>query len=477
MMTRKTILFQLLLGFLLIIRTDALCASQSTPKTTDQLELTHYPITKALHVANEIKQSLSKKETPLDTYYTDLHLLSTDPTIAGIIIDIAHLKHEKKQVHKIFANDWYYYRAISLSKRGFTKRAVQEIDKLNLKDRYFSQGLYLRAMFHLELKEPEQAIAALNAVLMPETQIATQLLADDFGRLLSHTHLALARIHYQQKSFLKAVKHYRAIDKRDPNFYNALFEQSWALFLAGYPPYALGSLYGVQSPFFKERYNPEAPLLDSIVYYWICQYDHGKEALKRFENEYKHYSQSLRAYTARLRFTPQQGFGLLDDFLSGVSSQSLGIERQLLANAAEREHIRNIRLNLAAAQKESQRIKRDHKVSRQLKQIANRHLTRFQVKLRTVLGKAFVLALKEQAKEFKNLHEQSEFLKIEMLFGEKEQLLGQKLQANLGVKNIDQRDLRQWTTREQTWAADNLNEYWWDEIGFQTIAINDQCKE
>ena len=93
------------------------------------------------------------------------------------------------------------------------------------------------------------------------------------------------------------------------------------------------------------------------------------------------------------------------------------------------------------------------------------------------MGKAFVLALKEQAKEFKNLHEQSEFLKIEMLFGEKEQLLGQKLQANLGVKNIDQRDLRQWTTREQTWAADNLNEYWWDEIGFQTIAINDQCKE
>jgi tetratricopeptide (TPR) repeat protein len=477
MMTLKIILLQLLVGSLLVVRPDALYASESLGNKLDERELTHYPLTKALHVANEIEQSLSNKQRPMDKHYTDLHHLSPDPTIAGIIIDIAHLNHEEKQVHKIFANDWHYYRAISLSKRGATKKAVQEIEKLNLNDRYFSQGLYLRSMFHLELKEPEQAIAALNAVLMPETQIASQLLPDDFGRLLSHAHLALARIHYQQKSFLKAINHYRAIDKRDPNFYNALFEQSWALFLAGYPPYALGSLYGVQSPFFKERYNPEAPLLDSIVYYWICQYDQGNAALKRFENEYKHYSQSLQAYTARLRFTPQQGFRLLDDFLSGVSSQSLGIERQLLANAAEREHIRNIRLNLAAAQKESQRIKRDNKVSPQLKRIASRHLTRFQVKLRTVLGSSFVLALKEQAKEFKNLHQQSEFLKIEMLFGEKEQLLGQKLQANLGVKNLDHRGLSQWTTREQTWAADNLNEYWWDEIGFQTIAINDLCKE
>ena len=72
---------------------------------------------------------------------------------------------------------------------------------------------------------------------------------------------------------------YRMVNRDGTNFYDSLFEQSWAFFMGGYPMHALGALYAAESPFYTEVFNPEAPMLRSMVHYWLCRYDDSRNAL------------------------------------------------------------------------------------------------------------------------------------------------------------------------------------------------------
>jgi hypothetical protein len=96
--------------------------------------------------------------------------------------------------------------------------------------------------------------------------------------------------------------------------------------------------------------------------------------------------------------------------------------------------------------------------------------------LRNNIGGAFVNTLKTQSEEFQRLADQAEFLHLEMLIGEKDQLLGKNLEASLKIQKTSDDGLNQWAAKVQSWALDRKNEFWWDEIGFQLIPVKDQCQ-
>src|SRR5690606_7777345 len=100
--------------------------------------------------------------------------------------------------------------------------------------------------------------------------------------ILNAIKMAMGRIHYETKQFEPAIKHYRSVDKDSRVYYDALFEQSWAFFLAGYPSQALGSLHAVQSPFYQNVFNPEADVLRALIFYWVCDYNASRTALAEF---------------------------------------------------------------------------------------------------------------------------------------------------------------------------------------------------
>jgi len=63
---------------------------------------------------------------------------------------------------------------------------------------------------------------------------------------------------------------------------DTLFEQSWAYFMAGDYPRALGNIHTIQSPYFPRSFYPEADIVRSVIYFTTCQYDDATTLVARF---------------------------------------------------------------------------------------------------------------------------------------------------------------------------------------------------
>ncbi|HVJ19331.1 MAG TPA: hypothetical protein VM686_28120, partial [Polyangiaceae bacterium] len=58
-----------------------------------------------------------------------------------------------------------------------------------------------------------------------------------------------------------AVKYWNGVDEASEYWLDALFEESWAYFMAGHYPKALGNIHTIQAPYFPRAFYPEAEIL------------------------------------------------------------------------------------------------------------------------------------------------------------------------------------------------------------------------
>ncbi len=68
---------------------------------------------------------------------------------------------------------------------------------------------------------------------------------------------------------------------------DALFEESWAYFMAGDYSHALGNIHTIQSPYFPHSYYPEADVLKAVIYFSNCQYDDAFTIVAKFRGQYE----------------------------------------------------------------------------------------------------------------------------------------------------------------------------------------------
>jgi len=290
--------------------------------------------------------------------------------------------------------------------------------------------------------------------------------------------LALGRLFYQERQFSDSIKHYRQVTRESPVFYDGLFEQSWAMFMGGYPNHALGTLYGVESPFFEEVFNPEASLLRAIAYYWMCRYEDSRVALADFAERHSETVEALGNFLDRQRLTEETAYQLFENLISGVSADSLGIPRDILNAAAEKESMMLLRDQFAGISTELSKLeqngvfgsKRGVKRGRDLLEKAG-------LKLRQELGGQYLAELRSMKSQFDQLYSQAEFLYLELLMSEKEKLMGRELHASTKITSVDiKKKVSGWGKKTMSWNQSDKNEYWWDEIGYHIVQVQSTCQ-
>ena len=72
---------------------------------------------------------------------------------------------------------------------------------------------------------------------------------------------------------------------RSEYWLDALFEESWAYFMAGDYPHALGNIHTIESPYFPNSFYPEADVLKAVIYFANCQYDDATTIVAQFQTE------------------------------------------------------------------------------------------------------------------------------------------------------------------------------------------------
>ena len=435
------------------------------------------PILAAVYAAQAIRDA----SNPLDDEYRRswqiLRDVSRQHPIQNLIEIVASSIDITDKVAPGFGTDWNYFLANALMKSNKSTQALALYRKVSQGDRYFFPAKFQEAMISLDAGKKLDAITSLKAIVYPSSGIGKKIRKEEYAAISDHANMALGRIYYEERQFSDAIKQYRLVTRNSLQFYDSLFEQSWALFMAGYPNHALGMIYGVRSPFFKDTFNPEATMLSSIIYYWMCRYDDSRQELAAFMSNHQKAIDSLDRYLARGITDPNTYYRLFEDTVTGVSSEALGLPREVLVMASQQDNLLYVRDQYAAVISEIQKL--DAKGvygSRERLEGPRSYLDRWASVLREEIGLRLYGELKAMKLEYVRLYDQGQFLYVELLMSKKDQLLGKELHSAGKIDKISQSDdIRGWGKKTQSWASDDKQEYWADELGFHIYRIQPLC--
>ncbi|MGE0174144.1 MAG: tetratricopeptide repeat protein [Oligoflexales bacterium] len=434
-----------------------------------------YPITGSMYASDVIENAGKPYTQPYESLWKLLWMTSRERPIQYLLEELA-LKKSTTQMPSSFGDDWEYVIANAYILENSIDKAVKHYGNVKISNRYYMPAQYQLAMIYGEQKNMKDAEVALKAILHSTTRDLSPLDSDEKEKMWNYANMALARHYYQEREFLKSVRHFRNVTRNSSLFYESLFEQSWALFMSGNPMHSLGSLYGVHSPYFTNRYNPESKILESIVYYWMCRYDNSRNSLADFAEKYGQSVEGINNYLEREKLTATSAYLLFEDLVSGVSAESLGIPRTVLETAAEKDSMVLLRDQLASVMAERERLDKVGVFGKKagLDGLDER-LEKTEQKLKTALGQQFITELRSVKTHFEDLYSQAQFLYIELLMSEKEQLLGRELHVSSKMQKATSENIKGWSRDTQSWTDDKY-EFWWDEIGFQVVSVEPMCK-
>jgi tetratricopeptide (TPR) repeat protein len=378
-----------------------------------------------------------------------------------------------------FGKNWNYIRGLSYEQQGKISEAKQSFSSVDQNSWNFPKALFHRTILEVSEDDFESAKKNLRSLLIRLDLRQGALYPESVkSKLRNEAWLNLGRIFYESSKFDDAIKAYRNVERKTPYYSDALFESAWALFMGGYPNHALGSIYSLSSPWYAGRYKPEADMLESIIYFWLCDYNASRLSLANFLTKHQKTISGLKSFLANRNPDPKNAWEIFDNFVTGVSSESIGIDRKLVAEAIYQESVVPFREHLAGLFEEKSKLYKKgikgNKNTEELDSILNSKIESGKI----LLGKQLIRELKVIDADFDRLREHAELLYVELLTSEKDKLLGKELFEESKIKNSETKKPSFWTIGvKQTWAASDKDEYWSDEIGFYVFREKSMCMD
>lgn len=439
-----------------------------------------YPLLSARYASRAILAAEKPFAKTMEPSWQLLDKISKRRQIHDILIELGGNLGLRKETPPLFGGNWHYFVGEGLLRKNKIDQAIRSFQRIGLGDRYYLAARYQLAMSYLFDKDDlNRAGIILKSMAAPEIKAKLDVSDEDRRRYLDHAFLALGRLQYERQRFPSSVKYFRRVDRSSPFYYNALFEQAWSFFLGGYPNHALGSLHSVESPYFEGRFNPEIPVLRSIIYYWMCRYADAKAALAEFIEKYSEPVNNLEGFLDQKTLNPQKAYLLFENLITGVSDESLGIERDLLEHVAKSEPMVYIRDRLATVVAERDRL-RVHGIfgSKQATKLPQKLLDDWTEELSKELGTTYIAELEAIRDAYREFRSQANFIYIELLMSEKEQALGRELHASAKIDRVNlKKRAKGWGRANVPWRASDKGEYWWDEIGFYVYQVEPRCNQ
>ena len=436
-----------------------------------------YPILAAIYASQAVKIAPRPYSRDLKRSWTILRVVGEKRPIQNLLEVVADNVKMSGLPAPVFGTNWHYYQGNAAARRGEAAIAKKFYSQLKVEDRYFFPAKFQQAMLHVDENNLNEAVVALKAILYKTSQRRTDLRDDEREAMTDQAHMALGRIYYEQEEFLNAAKMYRKVDRHGPNFYDALFEQSWAFFMGGYPMHALGALHAVESPFYTKVFNPEAPIVRALVHYWLCRFDDSRTALADFSERYGKEVDGLTEFLKRRRLDEETSYQMFENLISGVSAKSIGMPKSILLTAAEKDSMLLVRDQYASIVEERDRLAAKGIFgSRRGTAKSMEYLDRWSLALRKDIGRKYLAELKSIKADYDRFYAHAQFLYVELLMSEKEKLLGKELHASSKITKVGKKmNLNGWGADTQAWTDSKKREYWLDELGYYISRVDSQC--
>ncbi len=236
------------------------------------------------------------------------------------------------------------------------EEAISLFEKVEKKSKYFVQTQFFTGISYVQLRKSVPAVKSFQKIVQALDDGVEGV--EDETRMRDLAYLSMARTYYSASVRLDdanvptisadklsaAVKYWNRVDVASEYWLDALFEQSWAYFMAGDYPHALGNIHTIDAPYFPNSFYPEADILKAVISFTICQYEDATTIVARMKKKYEPIKTELEATLNRFKGegSEQQFFQFLKDVRAGKANLNKTI-RPVVENAlSDRQLLRNI---------------------------------------------------------------------------------------------------------------------------------------
>jgi tetratricopeptide (TPR) repeat protein len=444
----------------------------------------------ALAVFDEISQ-LGKGHLYFDqTLQWLAQLASQLPEPAGIIekvgrYDVGQLEQFNNAEGKQFYGQLLYLLGRSKYAQGDFEKAIELFDQVSNNSKYYVQARMFLGITHVRLRQARPAIQAFRSIIDALEKGDVEVEEED--RIRDLAWLSLARVYYTAANKVDdetgerqvdgrllgaAVDAWNRIDPGSEYWLDALFEGSFAFFLADEFSRSLGNIHTVFSPYFENSYYPEALVLKSVVFFYNCQMENAAAMVVKFHERYDPVQQELNAKLSSFKdnesfykFLNQvrEGNANLSPAIRGIVSTALS-DRTVLRHL---EYVKQLDGEAEHLNKAPPAFKNSTVGARILQDITL--AKSFAVDQAGDLARGRYTRLTEELQDFMN---QIDAVDLEVATFQRGQL-SQEMQAQQitaeraagGKVEVDE--------EHQVWPFDG--EYWRDELGFYRQQVTSQC--
>jgi tetratricopeptide (TPR) repeat protein len=243
-------------------------------------------------------------------------------------------------------------------RNGQYPEALGLFEKVNRQSKYYVQAQFFGGVSNVQMRQSKPAVQSFQRVLgaIDEGDVAME----DEYRMRDLAYLSMARTFYSasikldeqtnaptvdQTRLSAAVKYWNKVDIASEYWLDALFEESWAYFMAGDYSHALGNIHTIESPYFPHSYYPEAEVLKAVIYFANCQYDDDLTIVARFRGKYEPIRDELTKILERFKKGTNQEeefYKFLNDVRDDKASLNPNVAPIVKTSMSDRQLLRNL---------------------------------------------------------------------------------------------------------------------------------------
>ena len=256
--------------------------------------------------------------------------------------------------------DLYWQLNYMLGRYKYRNRQYEEsirlFQRVDRNSEYYVKAQFFTGISYVQLRKSAPAVKAFQRIVNALDEGVEGV--EDEDRMRDLAQLSMARTFYSasitldaetnapnvnEQKLSAAVKYWNGVDEASEYWLDALFEESWAYFMAGQYPKALGNIHTIESPYFPQSFYPEAEVLKAVIYFTNCNYEAASTTVARFNkrftplrdelkkvlNKYSGENQEEAFYKFLLEV--REGKGNVDEKIRPIVEIALS-DRQLLRN-------------------------------------------------------------------------------------------------------------------------------------------------
>ncbi|MGK3994678.1 tetratricopeptide repeat protein [Sorangium sp. So ce1024] len=370
------------------------------------------------------------------------------------------------------------------------EEAISLFAKVDPKSKYYVQAQFFSGISYVQLRKSVPAVKSFQRIVQAIDDGVEGV--EDEARMRDLAFLSMARTYYSASVRLDdnnvptidaaklsaAVKYWNRVDVASEYWLDSLFEQSWAYFMAGLYPQALGNIHTIESPYFPNSFYPEADILKAVVAFTICQYGDATIIVAKMKKKYEPIKKELEAILNRFQGegNEERFFQFLKDVSAGKGNLSPTV-RPIVENALSDRQLRRNMEYVRVLDEEAERFK---------KAPANFRNSPVGSDVTDALEFARSLAIRNagtlgRERYQRNLDELNEHLRdsakilIDITAAERNKLDQQVVSGQLSKEDALTYGVVKPDDEHVLWPFDG--EYWRDELGFYRQVVTSKCSK